>query len=131
MTAALGGSRDTSRIDFMSTHQSAYRQLSDASFLAAVQATEATLSGRGHARIPQDEIADAAPSIEDGDVIAATSTVKGLDIAHTGIAIHIDGALHLMHAPLVGKSVEVSAVPLAERIRGITGQDGIMVARPL
>jgi hypothetical protein len=131
MTAALGGLRDTTRIDFMSTHPSAYRQLSDASFLSAVKATEEMLSGRGHAWIPQDAIAEAAPSIKDGDVIAATSTVKGLDIAHTGIAIHIDGALHLMHAPLVGKSVELSTLPLAERIRGISGQDGVMVARPL
>ena len=64
-------------------------------------------------------------------MIAATSTVAGLDVAHTGIAIRIDGRLHLMHAPLVGKSVEISEKPLAERIIGIRGQDGIFVARPL
>lgn len=131
VTSALGGSRDTARIDFMSTHQGSYRQLGDSANLAAVLATERALSDRGHAWIPQDGLGDAAPSIQDGDVIAATSTVKGLDIAHTGIAIHIDGVLHLMHAPLVGKSVELSALPLADRIRGIAGQNGIMVARPL
>jgi hypothetical protein len=36
-----------------------------------------------------------------------------------------------MHAPLVGDSVQISEIPLAERIQGISGQDGIMVARPL
>ena len=51
-------------------------------------------------------------------------------MAHTGLALWQDGRLHLLHAPLVGRSVEISAVPLAERIQGIGGQDGIMVARP-
>jgi hypothetical protein len=36
-----------------------------------------------------------------------------------------------MHAPLVGTDVEISVRPLAERISGFGGQDGIMVARPL
>jgi hypothetical protein len=57
--------------------------------------------------------------------------VAGLDIAHTGIALWRDGRLHLLHAPLVGKSVEISVLPLAERIQGFSAQDGIMVARPL
>jgi hypothetical protein len=36
-----------------------------------------------------------------------------------------------MHAPLVGSVVEISEVPLAERLQRINAQDGIMVARPL
>ena len=36
-----------------------------------------------------------------------------------------------MHAPLVGDSVQISEVTLAERIQRIEGQDGIIVARPL
>jgi len=43
----------------------------------------------------------------------------------------VDGELHLLHAPLVGDSVEISQVSLAERIQGLSGQDGIMVARPV
>jgi hypothetical protein len=35
-----------------------------------------------------------------------------------------------MHAPLVGSVVEISEVPLADRILDIRGQDGILVARP-
>ena len=66
----------------------------------------------------------------DGDIIAATSTVPGLDIAHTGIALWRDGRLHLLHAPLAGGVVQISEVPLAERIQRIRGQDGVMVARP-
>ena len=56
--------------------------------------------------------------------------MPGLDIAHTGIALWVNGKLHLMHAPLVGSVVEISAEPLADRIVRIAGQDGITVARP-
>jgi hypothetical protein len=43
----------------------------------------------------------------------------------------VNGRVHLLHAPLVGEEVQLSGVPLADRIKGIPGQDGIMVARPL
>jgi len=60
-----------------------------------------------------------------------TSTVEGLDVAHTGIALWVDGTLRLLHAPLVGEAVQISEVSLAERIESIDGQDGIIVARPI
>lgn len=131
VTRELGGVRDTEPIDFMSMHPDAYRQLSDSATLAEIRRIETELSERPRYYIPEDRIAEAAPRIRNGDIIAATSSVEGLDVAHTGIAIWLDGELHLMHAPLVGKSVEISEEPLAERIQRIDGQDGIMVARPI
>lgn len=127
----LGGVADGSAIDFMSTHPDAYRQLADPDVLAEVVRTEARISAVDRFYIPQEEIAEKAHMIRDGDIIAATSTVPGLDIAHTGIALWRDGELRLLHAPLVGSHVQVSDATLAERIRRIDGQDGIMVARPL
>ena len=53
-----------------------------------------------------------------------------MDVAHTGLALWVGGSLRLMHAPLVGDSVEISAEAIPERVRRIRGQDGIMVARP-
>ena len=80
--------------------------------------------------MPEDRIAAVADLIRDGDIIAATSTVEGLDVAHTGLALWVDGSLRLMHAPLVGEAVQISEETLAERIQRIEGQDGIIVARP-
>ena len=126
----LGGTLDREPIDFMSTHPKSYRQLSEPGILDSIRAIETRLNaGEGRWYIPEDRIASVADQIRDGDLIAATSTVKGLDIAHTGIALWKNGKLHLLHAPLVGKSVEISAVPLADRIKSIASQDGIMVAR--
>lgn len=130
ITGEIGGVLVTERIDFMSTHPEAYAQLADPANLAAIREVETRLNEQARYYIPQERIAEVAPLIRDGDIIAATSTVEGLDIAHTGIALWVDGQLHLLHAPLVGSSVEISEVPLADRIRNIPQQDGIMVARP-
>jgi hypothetical protein len=123
---------DSEPIRFMSTHPKSYRQLADSAVLASIRATEDRLNRAGpRLFVPQDRIGAVAGDIATGDVIAATSTVPGLDVAHTGIAVWRAGRLHLVHAPLVGKVVEVSERPLEDRIRSIPSQDGIMVARPI
>lgn len=130
ITAELGGVADPEPIDFMTSHPEAYAQLADPANLERVRSTEAELSAAGRRFLPEDRIAAAAGSIRNGDIIAATSTVRGLDVAHTGLALWREGRLHLLHAPLVGEAVEISEVSLAERIQRLSGQDGIMVARP-
>ncbi len=132
VTAELGGRRVTEPITFMSTNANAYPKLvEDPALVEVIRTAEARLSGLPRHAIPQDGIAAIADGVQDGDIIATTSTVRGLDIAHTGFAIWVDGRLHLMHAPLVGRALEISERPLAERILRIDGQDGLMVARPL
>lgn len=127
----LGGVADETPIDFMSTHPDAYRQLSEPGVVDEIARMEARLSARPRYYIGEDHIEEAAPGIAHGDIIAATSTVAGLDIAHTGLALVRDGSVYLLHAPLVGSEVQISEVPLSARVRRIGGQDGIMVARPL
>jgi hypothetical protein len=130
VTADLGGEPYPDPVRFMSSHPDAYPHLADSDNLEAVRAIERALDDVPRWKIPQETLSQAAAGIRNGDVIAATSTVDGLDVAHTGLALWVDGRLHLLHAPLVGRSVEVSEAPLAERIREISGQDGVMVARP-
>ncbi len=129
--ADLGALEDHEPVDFMSTHVDAYRQLADQANLDAVRVAEAHLTEVGRWYIPESRVAAAADQIRDGDIIAATSTVQGLDVAHTGLALWMNGRLHLLHAPLVGEAVQISEVPLADRLLRIQGQDGIMVARPM
>ncbi len=131
VTRELGGSRDTTRVHFMSTHREAYRQfMEDTLALAEVRRVEERLAASPRWWIPEDALDAAAPGIRDGDIIAMTSTVAGMDIAHTGLAIWVEGSLRLLHAPLVGDSVEISAEALPARVRRIRTQDGVMVARP-
>lgn len=131
VTLSIGGVPDTGGISFMTRNADAYRQLSDPAVVDEIRTIETTLTGRERHYIPQDAIEPIAQNIRNGDIIAATSTLEGLDIAHTGFALWVDGRLHLMHAPLVGSVVEISELPLADRLQRIDAQDGIMVARPL
>ncbi|HEV8197325.1 MAG TPA: N-acetylmuramoyl-L-alanine amidase-like domain-containing protein [Gemmatimonadales bacterium] len=126
----LGGVEDTEPLGFMSAHPAAYRQMAEPGVAESIRAMEQRLNA-GPVRwyIPEDRISAVAERIHDGDIIAATSTLPGLDVAHTGIALWRGGELHLLHAPLVGKSVEISVLPLAQRILDIKTQDGIMIAR--
>ena len=130
ITPRIGGVPDTGAISFMTKHPEAYRQFRDPGIPEQIGEIEARLTNVPRTFIPEAQIAAHAQDIRDGDIIAATSNLEGLDIAHTGIALWVDGSLHLMHAPLVGTVVEISERPLADRIQSIDAQDGIMVARP-
>ena len=118
-------------IHFMPDHRHAYHQLGDDATLARIARIEARLSAEPRHYVPEGRIAALQDRIRTGDVIAATSTLDGLDVAHTGIAVWDGDVLRLMHAPLVGEAVQISQRSLAERILEIQGQDGIMVGRPL
>ncbi len=130
VTKSLGGIFDDEPVDFMSTHPGAYRQLSEPGALEAVRKIERVLSARGRLYLPEDRIAGVESEIREGDIIAATSTAPGLDVAHTGLALRVDGTLRLLHAPLVGEAVQISERTLSERILALDGQDGVIVARP-
>ncbi len=129
--SALGGVTDRSAVNFMSTHPDAYRQLADPAVHGQIKEVERRLGATPRHYLPAEQLEAAASGIRDGDIIAATSTVPGLDIAHTGFALWQGGTLHLLHAPLVGSHVQITQGSLAQRIARLGGQDGIMVARPL
>ena len=130
ITRELGGVRDTDVVDYMSTHPQAYRQLvEDPAALASIREVEERLTSAGRWWIPEEALDAAVPRIRDGDIIAMTSTARGMDVAHVGFALWVDGSLRLLHAPVAGDAVEVSAEALPQRVRRIRSQDGIIVAR--
>ncbi|MFL2544565.1 MAG: N-acetylmuramoyl-L-alanine amidase-like domain-containing protein, partial [Longimicrobiales bacterium] len=92
---------------------------------------EIALSKRERFYVPQQSLYQIEPELRPGDIVAATSSVEGLDVAHTGLAIRKDDRIHLLHAPLVGGVVQISEQPLTERILDKMAQDGVIVARPL
>lgn len=126
----MGGVPDDEPIHFMTSHRDAYRQLTRLEDFEAIGRIEERLSQEPRFYIPQERVADAQNRVQDGDVIAMTSTLDGLDVAHTGLAVWKNGAPRLLNAPLVGEQVHVSEESLADRLAGISAQDGMMVARP-
>ena len=54
-----------------------------------IKQQEEEISKRKYYFIPQEKIAEIENEIEDGDLLAFTSTVKGLDVNHVGIAVRL------------------------------------------
>ncbi len=117
-------------INFMGTHRNLYPLLaSDANF-AAIKQTEKALSQKPICVLPQEEVATREALLQDGDIIALATDIDGLDVTHTGIALRLeDGRIHLLHASTVGEVV-ISEQPLADYLKGIKRNTGIIVVRP-
>jgi hypothetical protein len=64
-----------------------------------------------------------------GDILGITTDIEGLDVSHTGIAVKQNGRILLMHAPIVGKKLEITRVTLAEHLARNKKQTGVMVVR--
>ncbi len=132
ITAALGGVEISKDINFMGTHRDLYPFLKDDDNFKKIQQTEKDLNGQPICILPQDKIAANEHLIQTGDIIALTTSIKGLDITHTGFASReADGRIHLLHASTGSMQVEVSGLPLVDYLKKIKGNTGIMVARPL
>ena len=132
ITGEIGGAEITKDINFMSTHRDLYPFLADDMNYSKIKASENYLNSQAICVLAQDEIAKNEHLIQSGDIIALATSINGLDVTHTGIATREkDGRIHLLHASTGSMQVEVSKLPLADYLKGIKSNTGIMVARPL
>jgi hypothetical protein len=116
----------------MSTHPDSYRQLKEnPAYVKVIQKQETAINKRLMYHIPKDRAAVIAPKIKNGDVIAITTDLLGMDISHTGIGLWQGDQLHFMHAPLSGHKVQITEKTLSEYLASNRKQLGIMVGRPL
>ncbi|BAX80496.1 hypothetical protein ALGA_2158 [Labilibaculum antarcticum] len=130
MTAEIGGEKYNKAINFMSTHVDSYPALkADTSLVKEIRNTENEINKRELFYIPETKIQQLEDQIQNGDLIAITTKIEGLDISHVGIAIHVNDRLHLMNASSKAKKVMISDIPLADMLLNNKFQSGIMVAR--
>jgi len=130
ITPEIGGQEINKDINFMSTHRDLYPFLQDEENFRKIQVSENYLNQKSICILPQDQIEANEDQIKNGDIIALTTYIPGLDITHTGIASREkDGRIHLLHASSSGE-VKVSELPLVDYLKNIKKNSGIMVARP-
>ncbi|MHB8578475.1 MAG: N-acetylmuramoyl-L-alanine amidase-like domain-containing protein [Ignavibacteriaceae bacterium] len=129
----IGGEPLKFNVSFMSTHPDLYIQLKEnQSFIPIIKVQENEIDKRVYYFIPKEKISQIESKIQNGDLIAFTSDVKGLDINHVGIAVKMsDDSIHLMHAPNVGYKVQISVLPLADYISKVKKDSGIIVLRAI
>jgi len=132
VTNEIGGSAIKKEINFMSSHKDLYPFLKDNDEnVQKIKATEEELNQEAICVVLQEDIATNEHLIKSGDIIALTTSIKGLDVTHTGIATREkDGRIHLLHASTSGQ-VKVSKLPLVEYLKKIKHNTGIIVSRLL
>ena len=118
-------------LSYMSTHPKQYKHLADSpENVKRMAEYEKALSGKKVHWLPKNKLPDTGlPWIMDGDVIAITTKLPGLDIAHVGIANFVNGKLHLLHASSTLGKVVLSEEPLSQMLNNNKSWTGIRVVR--
>jgi hypothetical protein len=131
ITLEIGGETTTKEVHFMSVNQKMYPKIRDEKTLETIIKNEKKINIKPLSQIEKTKVASVESKIKEGDLIAMTSTIEGLDCNHVGIAILVNGLIHLLHASSSLKKVVISEKPLAEYLQGIKKDAGIMVLRVL
>jgi len=129
ITREVGGQPYTKKINFMTQNRDNYRQLGSDEFFGEMERIEQELTSYDFFYVPQSDVEKIEDKVQNGDLIAITSTVDGLDIAHVTIAFHQNNRLHIIHASSSLDKVVISEDPLAEYLKKNKSQDGIMIGR--
>ena len=133
ITEEIGGKKIKFNVNFMSENPKYYKQLQEnPEFIAVISNQEDEINSRQYYYIPEDDIKKLESKIQSGDLIALTTSDKGLDIGHVGLAIKMDnGKIHFLHAPLAGSKVQITETPLSDYAKKIKKHTGIIVLRVL
>ncbi len=131
ITEEIGGKEIKFNLNFMSENPKYYKQLQEnPEFIPIIRNQEKEINSRQYYYIPEDDIEKIESKIQSGDLIALTTSDKGLDIGHVGIAIKMDdGRIHFLHAPLAGSKVQITETPLSDYAKKIKKHTGIIVLR--
>lgn len=119
------------RIDYMSRHVETYRQLrAHPELVDRIRSIERIISARENLYLPTDKIEAAERKFKTGDIVGLTTTMEGMDVAHTGLLICEKGHARFLHA-----SSQAKKVILDERISAVAASSprysGIMAVRPI
>lgn len=131
ITLEIGGEVTNKVVHFMSTNQKLYPKLSESTTIATIIKNEEEINKKPLTQIEKSKVAIFESQISEGDLIAMTSTIEGLDCNHVGIAIKINNRVHLLHASSTLKKVVISEKPLTKYLAENAKDAGIMVLRVL
>jgi N-acetylmuramoyl-L-alanine amidase-like len=133
VTELVGGKPIQFHLNFMTAHPESYNQLQEhPQFKYQIREQEAEISKRNYFYVPKERVGFIENQLENGEIIAFTTSIAGLDISHVGIAVRMeDNRIHLLHAPNVGSKVQITDQPLSAYINKVKRDTGIIVLKVL
>lgn len=129
ISSLLGGQLLSKKIHFMTGHPDQYPALKDRNIYRQMRTVERRMQQRVRHYVPKAALKKLEGRIADGDLIAMTTRIEGLDVTHAGIAVHVGQRLHLLHASSIAGRVLISTETLDRYLAGNKTCSGVMVAR--
>ena len=119
-------------LDFMSTHVESYQPMkNDTSLVDKIASLEKAWQGVEVSYIPKDKLnlSSEELKIKNGDILAITTNIKGLDVVHVGFAFWRGEKLRLLHASSVAKKVIEDPQSLYEYAKNKKAHTGVRAIR--
>lgn len=132
ITSAISrSSYEIKTIDYMTKHRESYPALKDNEIYNKIKNTE--VGYRSH-RIPLIKktnlrFKNVKEALNNGDIIAITTKIEGLDVTHMGIICFKGDNPHLLHASSIEGKVIIDPSDLEEMLRNNKNTTGIRVIR--
>lgn len=125
--------RQEINVYYMSQNPSKYEMLKDnPQYISIIKKSEININKKSYKFIPKSEVKNTTllrNTIHDGDIIATTTSLKGLDIQHLGFAIwHKDG-LHMLNASSLHHKVVEEPMTLYKYLQKQKSMTGIRIIR--
>ncbi len=112
-------------INFMSSNRELYPALNDSATFAGIKSAEIGYRNHRYPIIKTKSIGKAAKNfLKPGDIVALTTSKKGLDVSHLGIIVFKGTEPHLLHASSKSGKVVIDPLPLStymQKNRNLTG----------
>lgn len=126
---------NTQRINvfYMSENPSKYKMLKEnPKYIPTIRKTEQNINQKTYKYIPKTEVKNTNTvrrTIQDGDIIATTTCLKGLDIQHIGFAIWHKNGLHMLNASSLHHKVVEEPMTLYNYLQKQKTMTGIRIIR--
>ena len=118
----------TTKVSYMSAHCDAYPVLKGNPTQCRQMADiEKNIHELKLFYVPKEQVKNSETNLKTGDIIAITTALNGLDIAHTGFALVQNGRIYLLHASSEAKKVIVSDETLHDYLASRKNHSGVMV----
>ncbi len=131
ITASMSNERQGGSLNYMSTHPDSYPLLVEYPHLINEIANHEKMSNMDNiCYIPKERLNDCSTlDIKEGDIIAITTSIAGLDVTHIGLAYYNNGKLCLLHASSEKEMVIKESRPLYDYLKNRKKHTGIRVFR--